>query len=225
MPKLKAKKKDITIDMAPLVDLTFLLITFFMLTIQFKPPEVVTVNMPQSVASDNVPTDNIIIISADAEGNVFFGVRSKNTRQGVIDRIMQNDGIKLTEEQVEQFALMEDVGVAFKDLPAFLSLEPRQRKEYYESDDFTGIPVDTTGLKPDERTDFYKYVRYARESYQMETGEPIRIMVKADQKTPIKTVKMIFHNLKLQRANKFNLITSQESMPRAWANYQAPKQQ
>jgi len=39
MPAVKVKRMGIAIDMTPLVDVAFLLLTFFMLTTKFKPQE------------------------------------------------------------------------------------------------------------------------------------------------------------------------------------------
>ncbi len=43
MPKFKPHRQGVRIDMTPLVDVAFLLLTFFMLTTQFKPQEEVTI--------------------------------------------------------------------------------------------------------------------------------------------------------------------------------------
>ena len=46
MPKFKPHRQGVRIDMTPLVDVAFLLLTFFMLTTQFKPQEEVTIVLP-----------------------------------------------------------------------------------------------------------------------------------------------------------------------------------
>jgi biopolymer transport protein ExbD len=43
MPKFKPTRQAVRIDMTPLVDVAFLLLTFFMLTTVFKPTEDVTI--------------------------------------------------------------------------------------------------------------------------------------------------------------------------------------
>jgi len=224
MPKLKVKKKDTHIDMTPMVDLAFLLITFFMLTIQFKPPELVTVATPSSVSTVKTTQADQIIITIDNKGAVFVGTRGQATRDGMLDRVEEELGQTLSEEQRLNFKLIAEIGVNLKQLPQFLELTTNEQKELYKSPDFQGINADTTGLNGSERTDFYKYVRFAREAYAQNTGEAIRVMLKADNDAPVRVVKNVLTNLAQQRANRVNFITNQEGYPDAWVGYEAPQQ-
>ena len=47
--KVRAKKQSTKIDMTPMVDLAFLLLTFFILTTTFNKPKTMEVNMPDKV--------------------------------------------------------------------------------------------------------------------------------------------------------------------------------
>ena len=55
MPKFKPHRQGVRIDMTPLVDVAFLLLTFFMLTTQFKPPEEVVIELPSSHSEFKLP--------------------------------------------------------------------------------------------------------------------------------------------------------------------------
>jgi biopolymer transport protein ExbD len=72
-----AKKRiGIKMDMTPMVDVAFLLLIFFMSTTQFKPPEEVSVNLPECTSEFQVPMSGIIVLTVTREGKVYIGNES-----------------------------------------------------------------------------------------------------------------------------------------------------
>ena len=61
---LKKKRRiGIAIDMTPMVDVAFLLLIFFMLTTQMKPPETDKITLPESNSEAKSPESDVITIS------------------------------------------------------------------------------------------------------------------------------------------------------------------
>ena len=77
MPRIKKKRVAIRIDMTPLVDVAFLLLTFFMLTTQFKPPEEVEIALPLSHSEIKLPESNTMTINIAKTGELLLGFDSQ----------------------------------------------------------------------------------------------------------------------------------------------------
>lgn len=80
MPKIKKARMGIRIDMTPMVDVAFLLLTFFMLTTQFRPPAEVDVLLPDSHSQIKLPETDVLTITIDKDGALYMGVDSQFLR-------------------------------------------------------------------------------------------------------------------------------------------------
>ena len=80
MPKFKPHRAGVRIDMTPLVDVAFLLLTFFMLTTQFKPTEEVTITLPSSHSDFKLPESDVMTINIANDGRIFLGLDSQILR-------------------------------------------------------------------------------------------------------------------------------------------------
>ena len=84
--KKRAKKMSTKIDMTPMVDLAFLLLTFFMLTTTFAKPNVMQLTMP--VKKDDKTEDTkiknsqamTIILGKDNKAYYYFGMNTPNDK-------------------------------------------------------------------------------------------------------------------------------------------------
>jgi biopolymer transport protein ExbD len=83
MPKHKKARLGTRIDMTPMVDVAMLLLTFFMMTTQFKPPEDVEVIIPASHSTFKLPESNIMMVYVTKEGKIFLGV----DQQALMERL------------------------------------------------------------------------------------------------------------------------------------------
>jgi biopolymer transport protein ExbD len=80
MPKFKKARIGIRIDMTPMVDVAFLLLTFFMLTTQFRPPEEVEIVLPSSHSPIKLPESDVSVITVSKTGALFMSVDQQNLR-------------------------------------------------------------------------------------------------------------------------------------------------
>jgi biopolymer transport protein ExbD len=76
MPKFKKGRLGVKVDMTPMVDVAFLLLTFFMLTTQFRPPEEVEIVLPSSHSAFKLPESNVMMITIAKDGRIFLGFDS-----------------------------------------------------------------------------------------------------------------------------------------------------
>lgn len=76
----KTKRVGFKLDMTPMVDVGFLLLTFFMLTTQFKPTDVAEVVIPSSHSKFKLPDADVMTVTVDKEGNVYLGVDAQPLR-------------------------------------------------------------------------------------------------------------------------------------------------
>jgi len=80
MPKIKKKRIGFRIDMTPMVDVAMLLLTFFMMTTQFRPADETQIYLPSSHAPFKMPETDIMVVTVNKEGRVFMGVDAQKLR-------------------------------------------------------------------------------------------------------------------------------------------------
>ncbi len=74
--KRKPKKRlSVRIDMTPLVDVAFLLLTFFMLTTVFRKPQTLEINLPPDKKAEvKMAESNLLTIRCDEQLNLYWNV-------------------------------------------------------------------------------------------------------------------------------------------------------
>jgi biopolymer transport protein ExbD len=83
MPKIHRKRVGFKLDMTPMVDVGFLLLTFFMLTTQFKPSEDIQITLPSSHSAFKIPDADVITLSIGKDGQILLGLDSQILREAL----------------------------------------------------------------------------------------------------------------------------------------------
>lgn len=204
MPKVKLPRKSTNIDMTAMCDVAFLLLAFFILTTKFKPAEALTVTTPKSVSSEAVKAEDVVLITMDDKGKLYFSVSDENTeeKKEIIDVVDQLRNLGLTEEEKAAFVRAGSyVGVPFNKLKGYLGFTPEQIKGYEQE----GIPVmDTLDNQ------MVTWIRAAKTAFQ---GQKMNVMVKGDNNAKFPSFKGVIDALKKNDELKFQMITDPEGVP------------
>lgn len=71
----KGKRLGIRIDMTPLVDVAFLLLTFFMLTTSMSRPQTMEINLPpDETAKVEIAESNLITLRINEKGEIYWNI-------------------------------------------------------------------------------------------------------------------------------------------------------
>lgn len=101
MPKHKTKRVGVSIDNTPLVDVGFLLLTFFMLTTQFKPPEEVQIVLPSSHSAFKLPDSDVMTITLSEDNRIFLGFDSQKLTGRIFgDENKLRAGLEVTKDEL-----------------------------------------------------------------------------------------------------------------------------
>jgi biopolymer transport protein ExbD len=200
MPKVKVPRKSTIVDMTAMCDVSFLLLTFFILTAKFKPEELVAVDIPISRSTKKF--DDAITLLINAQGKAYVSLNESKMRFDMLNQMIEKYGDKypqlktLTDQQKQYFSLIETWGTPVADMPRVLSMNGTQLKDYQKQ--MPGIPKDSVD---NQLADWVQAARYATEGN-------IKIAIKADKDTNVEPVKEVIKGLTTRDIHRFLLVTT-----------------
>ncbi|WP_316790654.1 biopolymer transporter ExbD [Pedobacter frigoris] len=203
MPRAKVQRKSTSIDMTAMCDVSFLLLTFFILTATARQPDPLNISIPASTYKIKVPDKDLAILSI-GQGKVFYEIVGNDIKAATLDKIGEQYKIKFTPEERKRFSVLGSFGVPVQNLKQFIMMDGEQRDKFAKQ--LQGIPADTTG-----NSELDQWILQNRKAVaELHNNEPLRISIKGDANEEYPTVKKIMDVLQNQKMNKFSLITSAE---------------
>jgi biopolymer transport protein ExbD len=198
------------VDMTPVAAVAFLLLVFFILVGHFKPQTEVTVDTPASTSKQNAPQKNVITITMDNKGRIFFGITGEDTRIAMLQNVAKATHMSFTEKQKKEFSVLKNFGTSLNQLKAFLAMDGTERKAYVKHKT-KGIPIDSTNDQ------LRTWLRAA-----LDVNHKYPIVVKGDKSAKYPRFNRVIQTLKAINENQFQLITSAKSSPKPQPSLNKP---
>lgn len=197
MAAVKPQRHGPSMDMTAMTDVAFLLLTFFIMTTQFKSQESVTINTPSSVSPDKMPETNIGQVSIDKDGKYYFGIIDPTERRRFAQTLSDKYNLGFTTSDVNTFSKIAEVGVPMAELKGFLGLSEAQRAKVA----IKGIPCDSSKA---ELVDWVKI-------YVGDVNPSAKLSVRGEGTAHYPAIKTLFNEFGKADLNKFQLVTKSET--------------
>lgn len=197
MARVKPKRHGVVTDMTAMCDVAFLLLTFFILTTQFKKPDVEQIKPPSSISDKLLDDKNLMSINVTSEGKFYFApVNNFSERSQLLDIMGRKYGMSFSNEDKVAFFKTQAIGVPMNQLKSFLQM-PEDKRKFVKT---IGVPLDSTNKQ------LIDWV-----SASLEINPEYKLAIKGDAATNYPKVKNLFEGLRDIEYYKFWLITTQES--------------
>ena len=157
--------------------------------------EVKTIKLESSISEIKLPESDIMQLTIDKTGRVFFGVDGQKTRETIIQQMAKKYNMTFSAEQVKEFSLQSTIGVPMNQMASFLKMTTEERAKA----NFAGVPTDSLN---NELGDWIWEARLANNN--------VRVAIKGDRDANMPTVKRVIAILQEKKVNRFNFITSME---------------
>ena len=200
MGRAKIKRGSTNVDMTAMCDVAFLLLSFFILTTQFKPSEAINVTPPSSVANKVAPQKDAFLVSISKEGKVFITLSDVAMKEDVITALSATRQLNYSAQDVQKFKKSPFIGVPLNQLKQFINLPA----DKLQTVTLTGVPYDSTN------NELQSWINAAVNAYK---SRKINFLIKGDNNAKYPAFKGVIEAFKKNEIFKYQLITNPEGIP------------
>jgi biopolymer transport protein ExbD len=199
MARAKIKRGSTFVDMTAMCDVAFLLLTFFILAAQFKPPEAIEVVTPSSVSNKHAPQKDFFNVTIDKDNKVYIDM-DEGVKGDVLEELGKQRNIKFSPEDIQAFKKSTYVGVPLSQLNQFTRLSAEQLSKQK----LPGVPVDSTN------NELQAWITAA---VNASLGKKLNFLIKGDDASKYTTFSSVIEAFKKNDIYKYNLVTNAEEVP------------
>lgn len=193
--------------MTAMVDVAFLLLTFFILTTKFRAEERFPVDTPKAATAIPLPESGVAIIGVDSIGRVSFSISDFDVKETMLEIIEDQYGYRFSEDGKKFFKNTPDIGVGFGQLQTWLNQPTIEAMAEFP---MSGIPV---SKDPRRENDLVKWIRTVRRAARR-VDKSLMFAIKGDANTAYPIMDEVIYTFQEEGINRFNLVTQLEADPR-----------
>ena len=204
MPRAKIPRKSTHVDMTAMCDVAFLLLTFFILATKQKPPEVLSVNPPNSISAKVAP-EKAILITMTADGRAFLTLGDDTKKMEVLENINTLRGLNLSPQELQKWNKQEFIGMPLNQVKSYLAMTTS-----VDPSKMPGIPIkDSTN---NEMIDWVRSISNTYAGTDQKLLEQI-LLVKGDNDAMYPIFRNIKTAFKKNEIFKFRVVTNGQPVP------------
>ncbi|RQP08968.1 MAG: biopolymer transporter ExbD [Chryseobacterium sp.] len=199
MARVKPKRHGVFVDMTAMTDVAFLLLTFFILTTQFKEPDAESITTPTSISEQVLDDKNLMTIIITPDGRYYFTPVDNNAeRAQLLDKMAAKYNMSFSPQDRVEFVKAASFAAPMNQLKSYLELPEDQRTKV------AGASIPMT----DNNQQLIDWVKYT-----LEINPEAQLAIKGDAEAQYPKFKALFEGLRDIDFYKFVLITSPEARP------------
>ena len=213
MPKVKIPRKSTAVDMTAMCDVAFLLLSFFILATKQKPPEVLAVQIPNSVSSKVAP-DKAILVTLTKDGRTFLMLGDDTKKNDILANVNLTKGLGLSPAELQKWGKQQFIGQPLGQIKGSLAQSGEM-----DAAKMPGIPTDTTN---NEMVDWIRSVTNVYAGGDQKALQEM-LLVKGDNDALYPAFKNIKDAFKKNEIYKFRIVTNGAAPPVGSELANAPK--
>ena len=196
MAKIKINKSAGSIDMTAMCDVSFLLLTFFIMTSTAKIPEALPVDTPASTVQTKLPETDLATLTV-GKGKVFFDLKGREVRMRTLELMGEKYNVNFSDSDKATFSMMDDFGVPLLNLKQIIDMKAADRSKAGQP----GIPIDSLDNQLKE------WIYNARIANIEINDKELQVAIKGDAKEEYPAIRKVMDILQEQKINSFSLVT------------------